>query len=95
MVGFFFLGSGWGVLMSILHSWCTNGGKQFTPTLGKKTLAGVILHFGKSIYTSLVYEWIGGKQFTPTLGKKKHFLVYKNNFPGINLHQIKVKLTSF
>ena len=23
---------------------------------------------------------------------KKHFLVYKNNFPGVNLHQIKVKL---
>jgi hypothetical protein len=36
--------------------WCTNGGKQFTLTLGKKTLAGVILHFEKSIYTSLVYE---------------------------------------
>jgi hypothetical protein len=24
---------------------------------------------------------------------KKHFLVYKNNFTGVTLHQIKVKLT--
>ena len=30
------------------------------------------------------------------LWTKKHFLVYKNNFPSVvNLHQIKVKLTTF